>query len=225
MSLRAAAFIDHSYLSIAANKSGLHYSLSRLIAVVGNGYRIVDRRLYGSTIPADSRDLFTPEELSKIDSRKNYLEKKNKEGYKVVVVDRALRPPEKFNCRECDNSFLVERVPCPKCGKPVVVPRQKAFFEEKEVDVAIAVEMMSLAKDNVFDVALLFSGDRDFRYVVDRFHYIGKTVVNASFKWGHSYALRRRCKEFGGDFVVLDALIGERMAGSPVWRREPKGRK
>lgn len=215
---KAAAFIDHSYMSIAANRSGLNYSIGRVITKAAGDALVVDRRLYGSTVAVEHRAGLPADANLKLERRRKFFDDKRQEGYKVVVVDRARRDGEKFHCKECGNRFTIESVSCTRCARRVAIPRQKAFFEEKEVDVAIATDMISLAKDGVFDQILLFSGDRDFKYVVERLHYIGKPVINASFRWGHSHSLARRCRELGGDYVLLDDWVGSRDV-APVWRK------
>ena len=65
-----------------------------------------------------------------------------------------------------------------------VVAREVAFEEEgqqKEVDVALATEMLVGALRNAFDVAILVSGDRDFVPAVERLRTEGKRVEIAFF--------------------------------------------
>ena len=53
--------------------------------------------------------------------------------------------------------------------------------EEKGTDINIAVNMISKAYTNAYDVAILVSGDTDYVPVVKQLHNIGKTVVLATF--------------------------------------------
>ena len=65
-----------------------------------------------------------------------------------------------------------------------VVAREVSFEEEgqqKEVDVALATEMVVGALRDAFDVAILVSGDRDFVPAVERTRTEGKRVEVAFF--------------------------------------------
>ena len=53
--------------------------------------------------------------------------------------------------------------------------------EEKGTDVNIAVNMISKAYTNAYDVAILVSGDTDYVPVIKQLHNIGKTVILATF--------------------------------------------
>jgi len=65
-----------------------------------------------------------------------------------------------------------------------VIAREVNYGEEgeqKEVDVALATELVSCALRNAFDVAILVSGDRDFVPAVERVRAEGKRVEVAFF--------------------------------------------
>jgi len=76
-------------------------------------------------------------------------------------------------------------------------------FLEKEVDIMLATDMLSLAFQNAYDTAILVSGDSDFLYTVEEIQRIGKRVENATFKKTSSYQLRKTCDRF----VLLDNFI------------------
>ncbi|RKX69107.1 NYN domain-containing protein [candidate division WOR-3 bacterium] len=67
---------------------------------------------------------------------------------------------------------------------------------EKGVDVRLAVDMLSLAYRDVYDTAILVSGDGDFVPVVKAVKDIGKHVENAYFWKGHSDYLFQECDKF-----------------------------
>ncbi|MCS6998242.1 MAG: NYN domain-containing protein [Aquificaceae bacterium] len=69
-------------------------------------------------------------------------------------------------------------------------------YIEKEVDIMLATDMLSMAYMNVFDTAVLVSGDSDFSYTVEEVQRIGKRVENATFKRTSSYHLRKVCDRF-----------------------------
>ena len=52
--------------------------------------------------------------------------------------------------------------------------------EEKGTDINIAVQMISKAYTNAYDIAILLSGDTDYIPVVEQLHNIGKIVVLAT---------------------------------------------
>ena len=73
-------------------------------------------------------------------------------------------------------------------------------FVEKEVDIMLATDMLSMAYMNNYDTAILVTGDSDFSYTVEEVQRIGKRVENASFKRTSSYHLRKVCDRF----ILLD---------------------
>ncbi len=76
-------------------------------------------------------------------------------------------------------------------------------FIEKEVDIMLATDMLSLAFQNAYDTAILVSGDSDFIYTVEEIQRIGKRVENATFKKTSSYQLRKTCDRF----LLLDEFL------------------
>ncbi|WP_029551717.1 NYN domain-containing protein [Thermocrinis jamiesonii] len=76
-------------------------------------------------------------------------------------------------------------------------------FIEKEVDIMLATDMLSLAYKNVYDTAILVSGDSDFSYTVEEIQSLGKRVENASFKKTSSHILRKVCDRF----ILLDDYL------------------
>ena len=55
-------------------------------------------------------------------------------------------------------------------------------YDQKEVDVSLAVEMMEHALMNHFDVAIVVSGDRDYIPVIQKVQASGKRVEVASYE-------------------------------------------
>jgi uncharacterized LabA/DUF88 family protein len=76
-------------------------------------------------------------------------------------------------------------------------------FVEKEVDIMLATDMLSLAYQNAYDTAILVSGDSDFIYTVEEVQRIGKRVENAAFKKTSSHQLRKTCDRF----ILLDDYV------------------
>ncbi|QWK20191.1 MAG: NYN domain-containing protein [Hydrogenobacter thermophilus] len=76
-------------------------------------------------------------------------------------------------------------------------------YVEKEVDIMLATDMLSMAYMNTYDTAVLISGDSDYSYTVEEVQRIGKKVENASFKRTSSYQLRKACDRF----ILLDDYL------------------
>ena len=68
--------------------------------------------------------------------------------------------------------------------------------EQKEVDVAMASEMLVHALRNHFDVAIVVSGDRDFIPAIEHVKAAGKRVEVAAFAHSVSSAVRQSADKF-----------------------------
>ena len=71
---------------------------------------------------------------------------------------------------------------------------------EKGVDIAIAVDMLHFAPTDMYDTAVLVSGDGDFGSAVQAVKNLGKHVENAFFRTG----LSRHLSDAADRFVLLD---------------------
>ncbi len=82
---------------------------------------------------------------------------------------------------------------------------------QKEVDTSLVADAVSCAYEEMFDVAVIVSGDRDMRPAADVIRRIGKRVIHASF-----YDVM--CSEFkeDQDRVVLDDLFILEAVDSPI---------
>jgi len=69
-------------------------------------------------------------------------------------------------------------------------------YVEKGTDINIAVDMFKLAKDDVYDIAILVTSDADFVPAIEVIQELGKHVENAYFKKGRSFHLRKACDNF-----------------------------
>jgi uncharacterized LabA/DUF88 family protein len=68
--------------------------------------------------------------------------------------------------------------------------RRGATYVEKGIDVNIAVDMLSLAFSDCYDVGILVSGDADYVKMVEEVKRLGKHVEVAYFAVGQSFHLR-----------------------------------
>jgi hypothetical protein len=102
-------------------------------------------------------------------------------GYSVEVKKRKLKANVK--CSECRSEIAT----CPKCNKPM---RQTS---EKGIDAAIITDLLSMAFDENYDMAILVSGDADYSPAVQFIQKkTDKQIVQAFFK-AHGDQLRTAC--------------------------------
>ncbi|HEX6472445.1 MAG TPA: NYN domain-containing protein [Streptosporangiaceae bacterium] len=102
-------------------------------------------------------------------------------SWRVTTRDRRAQPRSLY-CRHCQQT--TER--CPSCrerfiGKP-----------EKGVDAAIVTDLLSLAWQNAFDVAILITSDADFVPAVERVQERGLKVINGGWR-GVGHQLKTAC--------------------------------
>ena len=72
----------------------------------------------------------------------------------------------------------------------------KEIYQVKEDDIHLAVDMVKLAFNNAYDVAILVSSDGDFNPAVKAVKEIGKNIENIGFETKFSYHLKRECDLF-----------------------------
>lgn len=87
-------------------------------------------------------------------------------------------------------------------------------FKQKEVDVALACEVMEHALNDHFDVAIIVSGDRDFVPAIKKVQSSGKRVELAAFKT----ALSEESKRTADAYHELDKMPIMRMLEKEVDR-------
>ena len=87
-----------------------------------------------------------------------------------------------IHCRFCDT----EHEKCPKCGK------RFGHATEKTVDSRIVTDLMGLAWESAYDVALLVSSDKDFIPAVERLQTKDFRIINFTWK-GQGRDLANTC--------------------------------
>jgi uncharacterized LabA/DUF88 family protein len=87
----------------------------------------------------------------------------------------------KVHCSQCgtDNDTCV-------CGAPFM------WAPEKGVDTAIVTDLLSLAGEDAYDVAILLSSDADHIPAVEWIQARGRKVINATWA-NHGFDLKRTC--------------------------------
>lgn len=76
-----------------------------------------------------------------------------------------------------------------KLVKSRLVRRDDGSWVEKGKDVRMCVDMMSLAIENAYDVAIVFSSDGDLAHAMRSLISLGKRVINAHLRGKESRAL------------------------------------
>lgn len=76
---------------------------------------------------------------------------------------------------------------------------------EKGVDIALVTDLLAFAFRNVYDTAIIVSGDKDFEGAIEEVKRLGKRVEIASFEFSISEDL----KMLADRFVSLDALADQ----------------
>jgi uncharacterized LabA/DUF88 family protein len=120
-------------------------------------------------------------------------------GYIVDVRER--KPRKTYRCQEEDCKALITT--CPSCGKPL------RGTVEKGIDAAIITDLITLASDDNYDLAILVSGDADYAPAVQFIQRkTDKQVVQAFFK-AHGDQLRNVC----WDHIFFDDLMSKLLSG------------
>jgi hypothetical protein len=91
-------------------------------------------------------------------------------SYRVRLRERKPQP-KTIRCRECGAEFSE----CAKCNARYT-PRP-----EKGVDTAIVTDLLSLAFQQSYDLAILVSSDADFIPAVEYLQSVGNKVINAGW--------------------------------------------
>jgi uncharacterized LabA/DUF88 family protein len=109
----------------------------------------------------------------------NFLDRQP--SWRVSVSERR-RQPRSLYCRHC----RAKTECCPQCQKP--------YFgkPEKGVDAAIVTDLLSLAWQDAFDIAILITSDADFVPAVERVQEKGLKVINGGWA-GRGHHLKTAC--------------------------------
>jgi uncharacterized LabA/DUF88 family protein len=173
-------FVDGSnlYHGLKSTMGKASVDFERFMKKLTGGRDLV--RAYYYSVPVNQYD-----DLQKYKAQQRFFSRLDRIPYFETVLGR-LAPRERSN-------------KCPKCGHEHKV----TFRNEKGVDVKIAVDMLSMATKNLYDVAILVSGDGDFDKAIKEVKDLGKHVENAYFTAGHAYQLLKICDKF----TELDAAF------------------
>lgn len=109
----------------------------------------------------------------------NFLDRQP--GVRVFTAERHWRRRD-IHCRSCSTHIVT----CPACAAPL------GRASEKAIDALIVTDLINLAWEGAYDVALLVSSDRDFIPAVELLQQKNFKVVNATWA-GQGHELARVC--------------------------------
>lgn len=135
--------------------------VSQAQAMVGTPLTLEGTSVYLSYNPR------RPEDKPLRDWAVNFLD--HVPGVNVTIMERKLKNPP--NCPACHKPIDI----CPHCHVST------AGTVEKGVDTAMVTDLLSLAWENAWEVAILLSSDRDFIPAVQMLDRKGYRVLNAHF--------------------------------------------
>lgn len=103
-------------------------------------------------------------------------------GYKVIVKER--KPAKQVRCTH--EGCRKKITQCPYCNNELI------RTVEKGVDTSIAIELFHYALDNVYDTAILVSGDADFVPAIEYIQRRGNKIIHAGFK-NQAFEVKKAC--------------------------------
>ncbi|MGD9276906.1 MAG: NYN domain-containing protein [Candidatus Pacearchaeota archaeon] len=90
--------------------------------------------------------------------------------------------------------------------KKIIEKNGKVSYAVKGDDVQLANDMIVGAYENHYDIAILVSGDEDFKPVVRTVRKRGKIVENIFFRGGSSSRLRKTCNSSKNIRFILEKI-------------------
>lgn len=102
-------------------------------------------------------------------------------GFQVVCSERSWRP-RSVHCRECGTTTGA----CPSCSAEL------GHAGEKGIDVKIVTDLVAMAWEDAYSVAVLLSSDKDFIPAVECLQERNYKIVNATWR-GAGVELARTC--------------------------------
>lgn len=146
---------------------------SRLTASGLGQMSLEETRVYASYEPGN------PKELKLRNWLHNFLDRQP--GVRVFTTERHWRRKD-IHCRGCNANIST----CPYCNA------QLGRASEKAIDALIVTDLVNLAWEGAYDVALLVSSDRDYIPAVELLQRKNFKVINATWA-GQGHELARVC--------------------------------
>lgn len=128
--------------------------------------------------------------IRKLQHKSNYelISKKLGQLQTIKLCD-SCKPVVKQNCINCIGSFQEK---------------------EKGIDVMIAIDMIKMALEKEYDIAILISGDGDFVPVCDLVKQCGKEVFSVSVSKGYSSDLKKTQRHRHIDKLLFESIEEEK---------------
>ncbi|MFH1223243.1 MAG: NYN domain-containing protein [Pseudomonadota bacterium] len=171
--------------------NGLSYRIDykQLINVLVGARDVLRANYYGSYPSSGSQSQF------------EFFDGLKLSGFEVKTFPlKTPTKPKKLRCLHCKETF--DEITCPLCAKKFYDLRP----EEKGVDVAIAIDMISHAAKSVYDTAILVGGDKDHLGVVDVVkNEFGKRVEVVNFSYRTSKELMKKADIF----IPLEGIMDQ----------------
>lgn len=194
---RVVVFIDGSnfYYALKRNLGTAKIDFSRLSHHLCNNRRLI--RTYYYNVPVDPK-----EDEERYKRQQKFFDGLRRIDYLEIVLGRLEKRQVKIGYNELANLYndQIARDIINKQGEKVI-----PYNIEKGVDIAIAVDMLNFAYRNIYDTAILVSGDGDFARAVQAVKNEGKHVEVAFFRKDFSYHLEQVCDKC----IYLDDFIKE----------------
>ncbi len=124
----------------------------------------------------------------------------------ITVITRPLRYKE-INCKRCNLFKALKKVKelelfNKKDDGSLEIYQQQY---QKGIDVALVTELLRMAREGVYDSAIVVSGDNDYKNAIECVKSMGKRVEVASFK----KALGSDLKEVADKLIFLDNFLAK----------------
>lgn len=168
-------------------------------ALVGEAERVMAPAGLGSLSLEETR-VYAGYEAGREQKLKNWLNNflDRQPGVRVFTSERHWRQQGVF-CRACRHTIET----CPTCNAPF------GKAAEKTVDARIVTDLIGLAWEGAYDVAILVSSDKDFVPAVEHLQAKNYKVINATWR-SRGHELAKVCWAS----VELDGLISTLIRGS-----------
>lgn len=138
------------------------------VAGMTEGLQLEETRVYASYIRGDTK-------------LKNWLDSwlNRQPSFNVSAFERRSKP-RKIHCAACGH----DNEECQSCHEALT------WAPEKGVDTAIVTDLLALAGEDAYDVAILLSSDADYIPGVEWIQARGRKVVNATWA-NHGFDLKK----------------------------------
>ena len=185
---RVAVFVDGSNLYHGLKNAFARADIDflKLAQALAGDRQLV--RIYYYNVPRRQED-----DPRSYEEQLRFFENLRRTEYLTVNLGRLQKRHTKTTVKET----------CPKCGQPCEFTENVPTYTEKGVDVKLAVDMIRLARNNVFDTAVIVTEDADFVPAVHEVQEYGKHVESAYTR--RAYHLPTECDRF----VLLDRSFME----------------